>query len=131
MRVQTNVLADAVEALVAAVYEARGLDAARRLVSEIVREPVSGPSRLEARDPKSLLQERAQASGAPAPSYRVKSAKGPEHDPLFEVEVLVSGEVAGVGTGRSKRIAERAAASAALEKAEDPAGDETPKEPEE
>src|ERR1700733_9102433 len=57
-RDQTNVLADAVEAVVAAVYEARGLDAARALVGEVARGALDEVSRLGARDPKSALQER-------------------------------------------------------------------------
>jgi len=113
-REQTNVLADAVEALVAAVYEARGIDGARQLVTQVVHEPMQGASQLGSRDPKSLLQERVQARGLPAPTYRVLGMRGPQHDPMFEVEVLVGDVVAGLGEGRSKRVAERSAASAAL-----------------
>lgn len=114
-REQTNVLADAVEALVASVYEAHGLDGARRLVAQVVREPMQEASRLRSRDPKSLLQEQVQARGLSAPTYRVKAMQGPRHDPMFEVEVLIGDEVLGVGEGRSKRVAERAAALAALD----------------
>lgn len=113
-REQTNVLADAVEALVACVYEARGLDGARRLVEQVVREPMQGAARLGSRDPKSLLQEQVQARGLPAPTYRVRGMRGPQHDPTFEVEVIVGDAVVGLGEGRSKRVAERAAAMAAL-----------------
>jgi ribonuclease-3 len=113
-REQTNVLADAVEALVASVYEARGLEGARRLVEHVVREPMLEAERLGTRDPKSLLQEQVQASGLGAPTYRVKGMRGPQHDPTFEVEVLIGDDVLGVGAGRSKRVAERAAAAAAL-----------------
>jgi len=117
-REQTNVLADAVEALVAAVYEAYGIDGARRLVAHVVREPMREAGQLGTRDPKSLLQEQVQARGFPAPIYRVRGARGPQHDPTFEVEALVDdGEtllVLGVGEGRSKRVAERAAALAAI-----------------
>jgi ribonuclease-3 len=70
--------------------------------------------RLGMRDPKSALQERVQATGAAAPRYRVVAARGPQHDQVFEVEVLVGDEVRGRGEGRSKRQAERAAAHAAL-----------------
>ncbi len=118
-REQTNVLADAVEALVAAVYEARGLDGARRLVEHVIRDPMQEVERLGTRDPKSLLQEQVQARGLAAPTYRVRGARGPQHDPTFEVEVLVEDGAAaptvlGVGEGRSKRVAERNAALAAL-----------------
>lgn len=113
-RAQTNVLADAVEALVASVYEARGLEGARRLVEDVIREPMQEAARTGTRDPKSSLQEQVQAEGLPAPTYRVRAVRGPQHDPTFEVEVLVGDTVAGVGEGRSKRLAERAAAARAL-----------------
>lgn len=113
-RERTNVLADAVEALVACVYEARGLDGARKLVEHVVREPMQEATRLDTRDPKSLLQEQVQARGLPTPTYRVRGVSGPQHDPTFEIEVVVGDVVMGAGTGRSKRVAERAAAHAAL-----------------
>jgi ribonuclease III len=113
-REQTNVLADAVEALVASVYEAHGLDGARSLVEHVIRVPMQEAALLGSRDPKSLLQEQVQARGLSAPTYRVRAMRGPQHDPTFEVEVIVGEVVAGLGEGRSKRVAERAAAIAAL-----------------
>jgi ribonuclease-3 len=113
-REQTNVLADAVEALVASVYEAYGLEGARRLVEHVVRDPMLEAAQLGSRDPKSLLQEQVQARGLAAPTYRVKGMRGPQHDPTFEIEVMIGDEVLGAGEGRSKRVAERAAALAAL-----------------
>ena len=110
----TNVLADAVEALVAAVYVSLGLDGARKLVAHVVYVPMVDAAELGSRDPKSLLQEQVQARGLLAPTYRVKEMRGPQHDPTFDVEVLVGDEVMGFGEGRSKRVAERAAAAAAL-----------------
>jgi ribonuclease-3 len=113
-REQTNVLADAVEALVACVYEAHGLEGARLLVEHVIRTPMQGAALLSSRDPKSLLQEQVQARGLAAPTYRVRGMRGPQHDPTFEVEVIVGDTVVGLGEGRSKRVAERAAALAAL-----------------
>ncbi len=114
-REQTNVLADAVEALVASVYLQHGLEGARKLVEQVVRDPLKEVERLGGtRDPKSLLQEQVQARGLPAPTYRVRAMRGPQHDPTFEVEVLVGDDVVGLGEGRSKRVAERAAAISAL-----------------
>jgi ribonuclease-3 len=113
-RDQTNVLADTVEALVAAVFASHGLDGARALVKVVVAEPMAEAERLGMRDPKSSLQERVQAAGGPAPSYRVVSTRGPQHEQIFQVEVLVAGERRGLGEGRSKRHAERAAANDAL-----------------
>lgn len=116
-RDQTNVLADAVEALVAAVYDARGLDGARALAREIAGQMVADADLLGARDPKSLLQELVQARGLPSPSYRVLSSRGPQHAQTFEMEVTVGEDVLGRGEGKSKRLAERAAAADALTRA--------------
>ncbi|MEO8798622.1 MAG: ribonuclease III [Polyangiaceae bacterium] len=113
-REQTNVLADAVEAIVAAVYEARGIDAARALVHAIVEEPLSTSDYLDGRDPKSDLQERIQAAGMTAPIYHVIETRGPAHDPLFVVAVTVGTSELARGEGKSKRLAERAAAALAL-----------------
>jgi ribonuclease III len=110
---QTNVLADAVEALIAAVYLARGVEGARRLVRAITRD-VGVPEALASLDPKSELQQKVQADGEQAPRYRVVASSGPSHEPLFEVEVVVGETVVARGEGRSKRLAERAAAEAAL-----------------
>jgi ribonuclease-3 len=114
-REQTNVLADAAEALVAAVYEARGLSGARSLVREMVGDLLGQAEALGALDPKSALQERVQAGGKPAPTYRVVDLRGAAHDQVFEVEVMVDDRSVARGEGRSKRLAERAAATAALE----------------
>ncbi|MBK8215087.1 MAG: ribonuclease III [Myxococcales bacterium] len=113
-RQETNVLADAVEALVACVYDAVGLPGARALVREIVATRMARGEALDTRDPKSLLQEVVQAEGQPSPAYRVRETRGPEHEPTFVVEVVVRDQVLGEGEGRSKRLAERAAAFAAL-----------------
>jgi ribonuclease-3 len=113
-RDQPNVIADAVEAIVAAVFASHGLDGARALVRVVVDEPMAEAERLGMRDPKSALQEQVQAEGGPAPRYRVVGSRGPQHDQVFEIEVVVDENVLGRGEGRSKRLAERAAAIAAL-----------------
>jgi ribonuclease-3 len=109
-----NVLADAVEALVAAVYEGLGLEAARRLTAAIAEDPLAELGAMATLDPKSALQERAQGRGEPAPTYRVIKCEGPAHDPKFFVEVCVGERVLASGEGASKKAAERAAATAAL-----------------
>lgn len=111
---QTNVLADAVEALIAAVYLARGLPGARALTTAVTSQARAEGSRLASLDPKSALQEKVQARGAASPRYQVVASSGPAHEPLFEVEVIVGDTVLARGSGRSKRLAERAAAEAAL-----------------
>jgi ribonuclease-3 len=109
-----NVLADAVEALVAAVYDALGLEAARKLTFAVVEDPLAELGSDKTLDPKSALQERVQARGEPTPTYRVVKSEGPAHDPTFVVEVLVGERVLAQGEGASKKAAERAAAMAAL-----------------
>ena len=119
LRDSTNVLADTVEALVAAVYIDHGLDAAREACRRIVEQELGGLDAGAGRDPKSELQERVQSQGLAAPTYEVLEAGGPAHDRWFEVGVRIDGRVAGRGAGRSKRQAEQAAAFEALRSATD------------
>jgi ribonuclease-3 len=113
-REQTSVLADATEALIAAVYDARGLDGARSLVQDIVGRLLDDADALETRDPKSALQELVQARGMPAPTYRVVEVRGAPHAQTFDIEVSYADGMTARGEGRSKRLAERTAAAAAL-----------------
>jgi ribonuclease-3 len=113
-RDQKNVLADAAEALVAAVYDARGLAGARALVKDIVGDLLGQADSLDVRDPKSALQELVQSRGMAAPTYRIADVQGAQHDQVFYVDVLLGDETVARGQGRSKRLAERAAAAAAL-----------------
>jgi len=113
-REQTNVLADAAEAIIAAVYVARGIDGARALVRDVVGSLLDRADELSAADPKSALQERVQAQGLAAPTYRVVDVRGPAHEQIFVVEVLVGDAPVARGEGRSKRLAERAAAASAM-----------------
>lgn len=116
-RDQTNVLADAVEAIVGAVYLDRGFDAARALSASIVAERlerIAAGDTPSARDAKSELQEIVQAEGRPAPRYRVLSVEGPDHQREFLVSVDVGDESLGEGRGRSKKLAEQAAARAGI-----------------
>jgi ribonuclease III len=112
---RTNVLADTVEALVAAIYLDGGLDAARRISADVVAGGLADMAELARRDPKTTLQELVQAGGAPAPAYRLLAVEGPDHDRQFLMGVEVSGKQLAEGRGRTKKLAERAAASAALE----------------
>lgn len=116
LRESTNALADAVEALIAAAYVEAGLDAARRLSAVIVQHGMALAGPLALRDAKSQLQERLQALGKPAPQYDLVETSGPSHEPHFRVQVSGGGAVLGEGDGRSKRVAEQAAAAVALER---------------
>jgi ribonuclease-3 len=67
------------------------------------------------KSPKSRLQEFTQRQTGSRPEYRVVDATGPDHEKLFQVEVVVDGRALGVGTGSSRRIAETAAAQRAMD----------------
>lgn len=114
LRQSTNVLADAVEALIAACFLDAGLDAAREVCEHIVESRLAAFERMGARDPKSELQERLQARGEPPPVYDLAESGGPAHERWFRVRVRIGEQVLGEGVGRSKRAAERAAAEVAL-----------------
>jgi ribonuclease-3 len=112
---RTNVLADTVEALVAAIYLDGGLDAARAVSALIVEKGLADVAELGRRDAKTTLQELLQAGGGEAPAYRLLSVEGPDHDREFLMAVEVAGKRLAEGRGRTKKLAEQAAASAALE----------------
>jgi len=116
LRDSTNVLADAVEALIAAVYLDIGLDAARAVCERIVTDELQAMERDGTRDPKSELQERLQAIGGEAPTYELIETGGPAHRRWFKVGVRQGERRLAEGSGRSKRAAERAAASEALQR---------------
>jgi ribonuclease-3 len=115
-REKASLLADAMEAVLAAVYLDGGVEAAQsvvdRFLEEAFRQATEGT--LD-RDYKTQLQESCQARFRTAPRYRVVAETGPDHSKLFEVEVHVRGEPLGRGSGRSKKDAEQIAARAALE----------------
>jgi ribonuclease III len=110
-----NVLADAAEAVMGAVYLDRGLEEARRLVHAVIDAPMSrlGES-MGAHDPKSALQERVQAAGSASPRYRTTRIEGPPHDREFFVVVEIDATILAEGRGKSKKLAEVDAARAAL-----------------
>ncbi len=114
LRDSTNVLADAVEALIAACFLEAGLDSARKVCAQILEVRLEAFAQVGARDPKSELQERLQAHGDPPPAYELLESGGPAHERWFRVQVRVGNELIGEGVGRSKRAAERAAAEVAL-----------------
>jgi ribonuclease-3 len=114
LREGTNVLADAVEALIAAAYVEAGLEQAVRLSTVIVEHGLSAVGTVAARDPKSELQERLQALGHAAPSYELLEERGPAHERWFRIRVVGADKTLGEGEGRSKRAAEQAAARTAL-----------------
>ena len=100
--------------MIAAVYLDGGMRGAIKVVERFLRAS-SASLDVASADAKSDLQERTQAGGRSAPVYRVSEESGPDHDKRFTVEVLIDGEVAGRGSGRSKKAAELDAARSVLE----------------
>jgi ribonuclease-3 len=114
-RTRTAILADVCEALVGAVYLDGGYPAAEKLVDRLWGERMRTPAR-PLRDPKTVLQEWAQARGLPTPVYREIERTGPHHSPVFRIEVKLPNKEPAEGSGRSKRSAEQAAAEALLKR---------------
>lgn len=112
-RDKTTILADAIEALLGAVFLDTGFDKARAVVRRLWQDQ-SEPVPEVAMDAKSALQEWAQGQGLALPKYTVVARKGPDHAPRFTAEVIIAGRPPAQGEGASKRIAEQAAAKALL-----------------
>ncbi len=106
-------LADATEAVIAALYLDGGLDVAERFIRQSWAGQVGAVSEMPV-EPKTALQEWAQGHGRPLPSYSVVRTAGAAHDPVFEVKVEVQGLEPARAEGSSKRAAEKAAALAML-----------------
>jgi ribonuclease-3 len=112
-RERIAILADVCEALIGAVFLDGGYQSAVAVVEQLWGERLRTPAS-PVRDPKTALQEWAQARGLPTPSYREIARTGPHHDPEFRVAVLLPELTPAEGLGRSKRAAEQAAAAALL-----------------
>jgi len=114
-RFKQALLADAYEALIAAIYLDGGYEAAGTFLRRELKDAIdAGIAQTFAPDHKSALQERVQALGMALPEYRVSGAEGPDHRKTFTIEVVVNAEVLGVATGRAKKEAEQEAARLAL-----------------
>jgi len=108
-----NLLADACEAVIAALFLDGGYGAAERFV-ERWWQPLLAEQEEPPLDVKTALQEWAQARALPLPSYRLIGREGPAHDPLFDVEVSLPNWPPAQGRGRARRAAEAAAAGSLL-----------------
>ncbi len=111
-------LEDLFEAVVGAIELDGGWDAARRFIESCFKAVVSSldPDDLLRADPKSALQEAAQARGIPLPEYRDLRATGPDHKTVWRVEVLWDGRPLTEGEGRTKKQAQKEAARRALQR---------------
>lgn len=115
-RDRNSILADAMEAIFAAIYLDRGLRATRSLILRLLGGQLETIERREhVPDYKTLLQEKIQEVHRTPPTYRVVSQTGPDHDRTFVAEVRIGRKVLGSGHGKSKKQAEQAAAQQALE----------------
>lgn len=110
-------LADAIEAVIGAVYLVGGLEAAQKFVLGLLKEDVDKvfSGRIE-KDYKTLLQEYYQKTQKLAPHYEVIREWGPDHNRNFEAACIVNGKTITTGTGKNKKEAEQMAAQAAIQK---------------
>jgi ribonuclease-3 len=109
----TNVLSDVCEAVIAAIYQDGGLDAARQFIAGQWGPRLSGTA-APAQNAKAALQEWSQGKGLGVPEYVIMAKSGPDHDPQFEVEVRVGALATARGQGRTRREAEQEAAAVLL-----------------
>ena len=112
-RERQSILADAVEAVFAAVYLDGGMDQARDLINRVLLS--QAPAAEERRDYKTTLQEVVQRRSGQVLTYHMVDQSGPDHNKTFLFEVCLNGETIGRGEGHSKKEAEQAAARDALE----------------
>lgn len=112
-RQKAAILADACEAVIAALYLDGGLEAATRFIAAEWAHLFAAPTRLRS-DAKTALQEWTQAQGRGVPGYKEIGRSGPDHAPVFDVQIEVKGLTPEAGSGSSKRQAEQAAARAML-----------------
>lgn len=112
---RATVLADALEAVIAAIYLDGGLAVAEGCIRRLWGPRIAAVAQ-PTPDSKTALQEWAQGRGLPLPSYAVERREGPDHAPIFRATVTVEGLRPAEGEGPSKRLAERAAAAALLQR---------------
>ena len=116
-RERTSILADATEAVFAAVYLDGGIGAASALIHRVLLEAEKEEAVEERRrDYKTALQELVQRQADQVLTYRMIGEQGPDHAKIFQAEVQLNGVPLGTGDGHSKKEAEQAAAKAALRK---------------
>ncbi|HWB38834.1 MAG TPA: ribonuclease III [Candidatus Saccharimonadales bacterium] len=114
-RARAQILANSFEAVIGALYLDQGYDAAKVFITENILSTFDEILKTGSwMDPKSHLQERAQAAETATPVYKVMAEEGPDHDKTFSVGVYVNGKLRGQGSGPSKQAAQQKAAEAAL-----------------
>jgi ribonuclease-3 len=117
-RDKDTILGDACEALMAAIYVDAGFEAARGFFDRAWADEFAAAGEARVREPKTELQEWAQGRGLPLPAYEILTRTGPDHAPVFTVQVRIEGFEPERGQGRSRQDAEKAAALAMIVKRE-------------
>ncbi len=115
-RERPSILADAVEAIIAAIYLDGGLESAQRFILDHILTGLAEGQMHHVADYKTDLQERVQRKPGQALEYTLLSESGPDHNKTFTMNVLLNGSEIGRGTGRTKKEAEQSAAKSALER---------------
>ena len=114
-RERPSILADAFEAVIAAIYLDGGMEPARNFILPFVKDSLENEKRLSFKDYKTILQEIIQQNPEEKLTYVLVKEDGPDHDKTFEVEVHLNSNVIGKGVAGSKKEAEQFAAKEALE----------------
>lgn len=112
---RASILADAVEAILGAIYLDGGIHKCQAVLLQLWEEQINSLSAQQIKDPKTCLQEYLQAQQQPLPDYRILEVKGSPHNQLFEIECIVPClKEPSYGSGKSRRRAEQSAAAQAL-----------------
>ena len=115
-KLRNSLLCDVFEAVIGALLLDQGMDMVKRFIYPLLEGAVNEIiTKRKNEDPKSMLQEWAQAKGFPPPKYLTINVSGPDHAKIFEVEARVNNRVVAVGEAMSKQAAEKSAAQKALD----------------
>ena len=115
-QVRQAILADSVEAVIAAIFLDGGLEPAQKFIINNLKDDIEiATKNVGQKDYKTVLQEKLQSNGDVHIEYRIIKESGPDHEKVFEAEVLCNGKFLATGTGKSKKLAEMQAAQKALE----------------
>ncbi len=115
-REKSSLLADALEALLGAIYCDAGFSIVSQVIAEVFSDTIDKSAQIRyGSDYKTCLQERLQAMYGKLPEYILAQVSGPDHERIFSTEVHFSGKLIGKGSGSSKKNAEQKAAAAALD----------------
>ena len=114
--IKKAIIADSVEAMIAAIFLDSDMESARRFIENNIAEPIKIASQnVGKKDYKTVLQEKLQEHGTVSIKYEIIDEQGPDHDKSFTAQVIFNGKILANGTGRSKKDAEMEAARKALE----------------